>query len=138
MPITPPASMDDCVYFTNRTLGDSRIKAWVMREQCPKCKNGLMQKPRDPKTGKYKLRAKEYQCPSCKHQAPIEEYEGTLTMSILYTCPKCKKSGELQTPFKRKKAKMFDEEAGKNVTVDAVQFNCQSCQQKMFVTKKMR
>ncbi|HLC72211.1 MAG TPA: hypothetical protein VJH37_01380 [Candidatus Nanoarchaeia archaeon] len=138
MALTPPASMDDCVYFTNRTLGDSRIKAWVLRKQCPKCKNGLMQKPRDPKTGKYKLRAKDYQCPSCKYQAPIEEYECTLTMSILYTCPKCKKSNEIQVPFKRKKAKMFDEVNGKYVTVDAVQFNCQSCQQKMFVTKKMR
>ena len=130
--------MDDCVYFTNRTIGEGKIKAWALREQCPKCKQGLMQKPRDPKTGKYKLRAKEYECPSCHFQAPIEEYEGTLTMSILYTCPKCKKSGELQTPFKRKKVKMFDEEKGKDVTVDAVQFLCQHCQQKMYVTKKMK
>ena len=138
MTLTPPASMDDCVYFTNRTIGDSRIKAWVMREQCPKCKNGLMQKPRDPKTGKYKLRAKEYQCPACRYQALIEEYEGTLTMSVLYTCRKCKKSNEIQVPFKRKKVKMFDEELQKNVTVDAVQFPCQSCQEKISVTKKMR
>ena len=137
MALTPPASMDDCVYFTNRTIGDGRIRAWVMREQCPKCKNGLMQKPRDPKTGKYKLRAKEYQCPSCKYQAPIEEYEGTLTMSVLYTCAKCKKANEIQVPFKRKKVKMFDEEAGKDITVDAVQFPCQSCSEKISVTKKM-
>jgi hypothetical protein len=130
--------MDECVYFTNRIIGDGKIKAWVLREQCPKCRNGLMQKPRDPKTGKYKLRAKEYVCPSCQYQAPIEEYEGTLTMSVLYTCPRCKKSGEIQVPFKRKKAKMFDEEKQKEVMVDAVQFSCQFCQEKIYVTKKMR
>lgn len=138
MALTPPASIDECIYFTNRTLGDGKIKAWVLREKCPKCQQGLMQKPKDPKTGKYKVRAKEYQCPSCNYQAPIEEYEGTLTMSILYTCPKCKKSGELQIPFKRKKVKIFDEEEQKDVTVDAVQFQCQSCQEKINVTKKMR
>ena len=138
MPITLPASMDDCVYFTNRTKGEGKIKAWVSREKCPKCQQGLMQKPHDPKTGKFKLRAKEYECPSCHHQVPIEAYEDTLTMSVLYTCQKCRQSGEAQVPFRRKKVKMFDEEKQKEVTVDAVQFLCQSCGEKISVTKKMR
>jgi len=65
MALQEPKSMDECVYFTNRLLGNGKIRAWVFREQCPKCGKGLMGKPRDPKTGRAKIRSEEYVCPSC-------------------------------------------------------------------------
>ena len=61
-----------------------------------------MAKPRDPKTGKFKIRAKEYVCSECGHTEDIEEYAETLNANIQYTCPYCKNQGELQIPFKRK------------------------------------
>ena len=39
--------MDECFYFTNRTLEDGKGKAtaWVLKPECPKCKKGPMGKP---------------------------------------------------------------------------------------------
>ena len=129
--------MDECVYMTNRFLGDKgSARCWVFREQCPKCHNGLMGKPRS-ESGKIKIRAKEYVCPSCGYTAG-QEYEDTLTANVVYICPSCEHNGEVQLPFKRKKMKMFDDEAQKQVTVVALQFGCQKCSHKIFVTKKMK
>jgi len=138
MALQEPKSMDECVYFTNRLLGNGKIRAWVFREQCPKCGKGLMGKPRDPKTGRAKIRSEEYVCPSCSHTVEKGEYEDTLTVNIQYTCPHCSHSGEAQESFKRKKVQRIDEETGKKSSVDAVRFQCQKCGKNIDITKKMK
>ena len=90
------------------------------------------------KTGKPKIRAKEYQCPECGYTIPKDEYEETLTTNIKYTCPKCNFSGEIQIPFKRKKVKIFDEEKNKEITADSLRFQCSKCKENIDVTKKMK
>ncbi len=67
MALKYPDSMDDCAYFTRRLVGDRKIVTWVFKETCPQCKKGIMGKPKDPKTGKPKIRANEYTCPECGH-----------------------------------------------------------------------
>src|SRR3989338_10429224 len=136
MSLTLPKSTNECVYFTNRNTAKGKLKCWVPKEICPKCKKGLMAKPRDPKTGKPKIRATVYECPDCKHSVPVQAYEDTLTANIIYTCPKCSNNSEIKIPFKRKKVKMFDEELQKETTADALQFQCSKCSEKINVTKK--
>ncbi len=137
MTLKQPASMDECIYFTNRVLDKGKIKAWVFKELCPKCKKSLMAKPKDPKTGKAKIRAKEYVCPSCNFQMEKQQYEDTLTINIQYTCPHCNFSGELQVPFKRKKIQILNEETNKKKLVEAVRFQCEKCKKNIDITKKM-
>ena len=61
-----PESMDELCYMTRRQLGTKgKAIAWVERGTCPKCKKGLMSKPINPKTGKYKIRSTEYVCSEC-------------------------------------------------------------------------
>lgn len=120
--------MDECVYFTRRNVGEGKVMAWAFRGKCPKCKKGLMGKPRDGKTGKVKVRAKEYVCPECDHTVEKKEYEESLTGMASYTCPACKKKGEAEFPFKRKTYK----------GVKAFVFDCQHCGEKIPVTKKMK
>ncbi|MBI5064942.1 hypothetical protein HZA97_01785 [Candidatus Woesearchaeota archaeon] len=138
MALKYPDSMDDCAYFTRRLVGDQKIVTWVFKETCPQCKKGTMGKPKDPKTGKPKIRANEYTCPECGHTVEKEAYEDTLTANIQYTCGKCKNEGETQIPFARKKVKIFDEAKQKDVTADAVVFNCSKCKERIAVTKKMK
>ncbi len=135
MTLRLPDSMDECVYFTRRIK--PKAVAWVFREKCPKCKKEFMGKPRGT-DGKVKIRAKEYTCPKCSYTVEKQAYEDTLTANIQYTCPKCNHAGEIQIPFKRKKVKLFDEEEGKEVTADALQFLCEKCKEKIAVTKKMK
>lgn len=130
-----PNSMEECIYFTNRVLDKGKIKAWVFKELCPKCKKSLMSKPKDPKTGKPKIRAAEYVCPSCGYNIEKKQYEDTLTINVLYTCPHCQHSSELSIPFKRKKTKIISGDSKK--TVEAVVFECQKCGEKIPITKKM-
>ena len=133
-----PDSADECIYFTRRVLGQKgKAVAWVFKEKCPKCGKGIMGKPRG-NDGKVKIRAKEYVCPECKYTAEKGEYEDTLTANIQYTCPHCLFEGEHQMSFKRKKVKMFDEEAQKDKTVDALKFPCPKCNKDIFITKKMK
>ncbi|MBI4919216.1 hypothetical protein HY837_04750 [archaeon] len=133
-----PSNMDECAYFTRRTMGQGNAVTWVFKETCPKCKKGTMGKPRDPKTGKPKIRAKEYECPECGNVVEKEAYEDTLTANIQYNCPKCKNSGETQVPFARKKVQLFDEEKQKKVSADAVVFFCSKCKERLVITKKMK
>ena len=129
MKLTLPESMDECVYFTNRSIGDGgNAKAWVLKKECPKCKKGLMQKPVDPKTGKFKVRSKEYVCSECGHTMDKEEYEPTLTANVVYTCPECGKDGEKQVPFKRKSIK----------GIPTLRITCDSCGCNIDITKKMK
>jgi hypothetical protein len=138
MALTELKSMDECVYFTNRVLDKGKIKCWVFREKCPKCGNGLMGKPKDPKTGKIQIRAKEFKCPECNYALPEEEYENTLTANIQYTCPYCNHNGELQIPFKRKKVQILDEVEMKKKSIESLRFQCQNCKKNLDITKKMK
>jgi uncharacterized CHY-type Zn-finger protein len=124
-----PNSTDDLVYFTNRDLGENgTVVCWVNKEKCVQCGAGLMGKPVDAKTGKPKMRAKEYVCPSCSNTVDKNEYEDTLTANIKYTCPKCSHAGESEIPYKRKKVDK----------IDSLVFYCQSCDGKLLITKKMK
>jgi len=134
-----PNSMDELVYFTKRTYGDvGRATAWAYRGLCPKCKKGFMGKPVDPKTKKAKIRALEYECPECGHTEEKEAYEAGLMIEATYTCKKCKKSGEITIPFKRKNVKVEDEETGKIKSCPAFVFPCAHCQERIVITRKMK
>lgn len=127
--VTEPESMEALIYFTNRTLGDNgKIKCWVYRQDCPACGKAKMGKPLDEKTGKPKIRAKEYVCPECNNTVEKAEHEATLTTEAKYVCPECGKEGEATTQFKRKKID----------GVDTLRFNCQHCGANLDVTKKMK
>ncbi len=128
MSLKLPESMDSLVYFTRRVIGEGRVFAWVEKEKCPKCKKGLMAKPKDPKTGRPKIRATEYVCEACGHTIPKAEYEPTLKAKVIYTCPHCLKEGEYIGPFKRKKI------AG----VDTLRVVCEHCGENIDITKKMK
>lgn len=124
-----PDSMDELVYFSRRKFTPEKGKAtaWVRRKQCPSCEKGLMSKPIDEKTGKFKVRAKEYVCPECGHAEEKGEHEKTLTAEITYTCPFCGHEDEAQASFARKSF------YGKK----AIVFNCAECKEKLGVTKKL-
>ena len=138
MALLEPKSMDECVYFTNRVLDKGKIRCWVFREKCPKCGKGLMSKPKNPKTGKIQIRAKEFKCPECSYALPEHEYEDTLTANIQYTCPYCNHNGELQVLFKRKKIQILNEEAGTKKSIESLRFQCQKCNKNIDITKKMK
>mgnify|MGYP001561542225 FL=1 len=138
MSLKEPESMDECIYFTNRTIGEGKIKAWVFKEKCPKCGKGLMGKPKDQKTGKIKIRAEEYVCPDCSYKVEKGEYEDSLTVNIKYTCPNCSHNGESKQSSKRKKIQRIDEETGKKQSIDAVRFQCEKCKNNIDITKKMK
>jgi len=133
-----PTSMDECVYFTRRVLGEGSIVAWAHRKECPKCKKGIMGKPRDPKTGKPKIRTKEYTCYECGFTEEEKEHFDSLDLCVKYVCPKCKHNGEMTMPFIRKKVMRLDEESGKKQSVEAFVVLCEKCGEKMLVTKKMK
>lgn len=123
-----PESMDECIYFTRRVIGNGKAVAWVFKEECPECHKDLMGKPKDEKTGRAKIRATEYVCPSCSHTVEKKEYEETLTCNIQYTCPDCKHAGEIAVPYIRKSFK----------GAKAVIFECAECNTKIPITKKMK
>lgn len=123
-----PDSMEECVYFTKRAAGNGKATCWVLKQLCVKCKKAMMSKPKDEKTGGVKIRAKEYVCPVCKYTAEKQAYEDTLTANIIYVCPKCGNNSEIQIPFKRKKVE----------GIDALVFNCQKCNERILITKKMK
>ena len=143
MALQQPTNIEECIYFTNRSIWKGKTKVWVFREKCPQCKEGLMGKPKNPKSGKPFIRAKEYTCSKCNHCIEGKEYENTLIANILYTCQYCSYEGEIQIPFKRKRVKIKEEdlndgEPRKAKVVDALQFQCQKCGKNIDVTKKMK
>ena len=133
-----PSSMDECVYFTRRVLGTGKAAAWVYRKECPKCKKCLMGKPKDPKTGRYKIRATEYVCYECGYTEEKKEHMESLDINITYTCPKCSFEGEKQMPFIRKKVMRTNEETGKRQSVEAVKIECENCGEVILITKKLK
>src|SRR3989338_4477773 len=129
MALKKPESMEECVYMTQRAIGEKGYAmTWVFRNPCPKCKKSTMGKPKDKKTGKVQIRANEYVCPSCGFTMEKTAYEETLTASIEYTCPKCVTEGEIQIPFKRKKVE----------GAESLIFNCAKCNEKILITKKLK
>lgn len=121
-----PESMDECVYFTNRSIDEGHATAWVFRKECPKCKKGMMGKPVEK--GKIKVRAKEYVCPECGYTVDKEEYEPTLECNVAYTCPECKHEGEATVPYKRKNIK----------GIPTIRIQCESCNCNIDITKKLK
>lgn len=122
-----PNSMNECLYFTRRKDDDSYIIAWVFKKQCPKCK-GLMAKPKDPKTGRPKIRATEYTCDKCGYSEEKSNHEDSLTMNIQYKCRYCSYEGEATTAFKKK---TFE-------GIPSYVFECGKCKKKIGITKKMK
>jgi predicted RNA-binding Zn-ribbon protein involved in translation (DUF1610 family) len=118
--------MDECVYFTRRSIGSGQIMAWVFRKECPKCHKAKMGKPVEK--GKVKTRAKEYVCPECGYMEEKKEHEESLTLNAIYTCPYCGKEGEGTANYKRK---MFE-------GVPAYVIVCEHCGGKIGLTKKMK
>ncbi|MCX6710033.1 MAG: hypothetical protein NTV63_03730 [Candidatus Woesearchaeota archaeon] len=126
MTLKQPESMEEIVYYTYRQIGEGEARCWVFKEKCPKCKKGIMGKPRED--GKVKIRAKEYVCPECGFTMEKKEHEDTLTANVEYTCPSCKKKGETSVPFKRK-----------NIGgVLTLRVQCQFCHADIDITKKMK
>lgn len=118
--------MDECLYFTNRSVGEGQIMAWVYRKPCPKCKKAPMGKP--VVKGKVKSRASEYVCPACGYTEQKTEHEESLNLEAQYTCPECGKHGESSAPYKRKKYK----------GVPSFVVECMHCQAPIPVTKKLK
>ena len=122
-------SMEECVYFTNRAIGEKfngSARCWVFRQQCPKCKKAFMGKP--IVDGKAKIRALEYECPNCKYSVEKQAYEDTLIANVDYVCPACQFHGGMVLPFKRKKVE----------GVLTLRFPCEKCKGPIDVTKKMK
>lgn len=129
MVLKQPESMDECVYFTQRSLegGKGSVKVWAFKQTCPKCKKAIMGKPRDSK-GKVKTRANEYVCPGCGYSVEKKAYEESLTANAEYTCPSCGSSGEAQIQYKRKNIE----------GIPTLRFQCIKCKASIDVTKKMK
>jgi len=124
-----PESVNECIYFTNRTIGEDnsgKAVAWVYKRECPKCHKAKMGKPVEK--GKVKIRAKEYVCPECGFTQEKAEHESGLTVEIKYKCPYCGNEGEATTENTRK---------GFN-GVKAYVFSCGKCEKTLGITKKMK
>jgi len=118
--------MEECIYFTNRSVGEGNLIAWVYRKTCPKCKKVKMGKP--VVKGKVKTRADYYECPNCKFQEPKQEHEESLQLEAQYTCPKCGKAGESTGQYKRKSFQ----------GVQSYIVSCQHCGEQIPITKKLK
>jgi len=128
MALKLPEDMDKLVYLTRRKTDSGKSIAWVEKCACDKCKKGLMGKPKNPKTGRPKIRSTTYVCDQCGHEEEKKAYEETLQANVIYDCPHCKKSGEQTVPFKRKSI------AG----VQTLRISCDSCGGNIDITKKMK
>ena len=126
MALKIPASMDECLYFSNRSVGEGNVLAWVYRKLCPKCKKEKMGKPVEK--GKVKRRATKYVCPSCGYVEDKKEHEESLILEAKYTCPSCGKDGEGTTTYNQKSFR----------GVQAYLIDCEHCQEKIPITKKLK
>lgn len=126
MTLRMPQSMDECLYFSNRSVDNGQVTAWVYRKTCPKCKKVQMGKPVEK--GKVKTRADKYVCPNCNFTEEKKVHEESLTLEAKYTCPKCGKEGEGTTEYKRKNFQ----------GVPAYLIECQHCGEKIPITKKLK
>lgn len=127
MPLKKPSSMEECLYFTNRSIGEGFATAWVYRKECPKCKKGRLGKP-IKKNGKADKKAAYYECPACKYQESNEQVESSVKLEVQYKCPYCGNEGEATTEYKRK---AFE-------GVPSYVFECQKCSKNIGITKKLK
>ena len=127
MALKKPNSVEECVYFTNRTIGSGMAMAWVFRKECPKCRKEIMGKPQK-KNGKLDKKADHYVCYSCGYSESNEQLENGLILNVEYKCPYCGNEGETTTEYKRK---TFD-------GVPSYVFECQKCKKKIGLTKKLK
>lgn len=127
MPSKKPASMEECVYFTNRTIGSGKAVAWAFRKKCAKCNKWPMSKPQK-KSGKIDKKAEHYVCYSCGYEESDEETENNLILNVEYKCSHCGNEGEMTTEYKKKSF----------YGVKAYVFNCQKCGQKIGITQKLK
>ncbi len=123
-----PTDMEELIYFTRRKINDGRAIAWVEKQTCTKCNKGLMEKPRDPKTGKPKIRATIYTCNNCGFEEEKKLHEEKLFAKVIYTCPHCSEKGEQEVPFKRKTIQ----------GVQTLRIKCHACSGNIDITKKMK
>lgn len=122
-----PENMNECLYFTNRTIRDlGKAKAWVYKKICPKCEKVIMGKPVEK--GKVRIRAKEYVCPACGYVEEKKEHEESLKLELKYVCPECEHEGEAEAPYIWKTFK----------GVKSILFNCGECDENIGITKKMK
>ncbi len=127
--VTEPESMDELIYHTLRVLpNNGMIRVWVYKKKCPECGKAKMGKPKNPKTGKPKIRAKEYVCPECNYTTEKKEYEDTLEAEAKYKCPECGKEGEWHGPYKRKMIQ----------GAPTLRVVCEHCGANIDVTKKFK
>jgi ssDNA-binding Zn-finger/Zn-ribbon topoisomerase 1 len=127
MMLTEPKSMNECLYFSNRYIGEKGVvRAWVYRKDCPKCHKAKMGKP--VVKGKVKTRATEYTCPGCNFTEKKVEHEESLILEAKYTCPACGKDGEGSGPYVRKSFK----------GVQAYLVECSHCSEQIPITKKLK
>lgn len=127
MELKKPESMEDCLFFTNRSIGEGFATAWIYRPVCQSCNKSRMGKPLK-KDGKPYKKAEYYECPACKHQVPNEELEAQLKVEIEYQCPDCKNEGFATSEYIRKN---FE-------GVKAFLFECEKCHKKLGITKRMK
>ena len=119
--------MEECLYFTNRTIDSGRAMAWVYRKKCPKCNEGIMTKP-VKKGGKADKKASYYVCNKCSYQESNEDVEKDLKLEVDYKCPHCGFEGQTTAEHKRKSFQ----------GVPSFVFTCEKCNQKIPLTKKLK
>ena len=122
-----PESMDECVYFTRREIGEGKAMAWIFRKKCDKCQEGLMIKPLN-KRGKPDKKSPIYVCNKCNQEEDNESVESSYIVHIEYTCPNCKHEGQTTSEYKRISFK----------GIPSYVFECDNCHEKLGVTKKMK
>ena len=127
MPLKKPSSMDECLYFTNRSIGEGFATAWVYRKECQKCKKGRLGKP-IKKNGKADKKAAYYECPACKYQESNEQVESSVRLEVQYKCHYCGNDSETTAEYQRK---AFE-------GVPSYVFECGKCHKKIGITKKMK
>ena len=127
MSLKSPDSMEECLYFTNRSIGEGYATAWAYRKECPKCKKGRLGKP-IKKNGKADKKAAYYECKECKYQESNEQVENSVKLEVQYKCPYCSYEGEAASEYKRK---FFE-------GVPSYVFECGKCRKKIGLTKKMK
>ena len=127
MPLKKPSSVEECLYFTNRSIGEGFATAWAYRKECPKCKKVRLGKP-IKKNGKADKKADYYECPLCRYQESNEQVESGIKLEVHYKCPHCGNEGETTSEYKRKS---FE-------GVPSYVFECGKCSKKIGLTKKMK
>ena len=127
MSLKIPGSMEGCLYFTNRSIGEGYAKAWAYRPNCPKCKKPSMGKPLK-KNGKVDKKADYFECKVCKHYMSNDEAESLARLEVRYKCPHCGNESETAAEYKRK---VFE-------GVPSFVFERGKCGKKIGITKKLK